>query len=401
MALKTQPIVDTYVPNKAINVLEKPNCRYRCLYGGRGSGKSTAFATYTIINALSNKRILCCREIQNSIRDSVHRLLTDRINEMGLDDYFIVTADSIKSKYGAEIIFRGLKNNVSEIKSLEGINIAWIEEAEKVSETSWEILVPTIREEGSEIWVSFNPESESSPVYKRFVSAKRDDSIVGFLNWQDNEYFPEVLRKEMEYDKRVDYEKYLHVWEGNVKRYGEAVIFKNKFRVEAFETPSDAEFHFGADWGFSNDPTVLGRMWIKDNKLYIDHEFYGHGVEINELERAFDTVPGSRKWKITADSERPDTISFMHRKGFNIVGAEKGKGSVEDGIQFLRGFEEIIIHPRCRGAVDNFGNYKWKQDRITQEILPIPADGSDHWPDTARYALEGYIKAKELSIRWL
>lgn len=320
---------------------------------------------------------------------------------MGLDDYFIITQDSIKSRYGAEIIFRGLKNNISEIKSLEGISIAWVEEAEKVGESSWEILIPTIREEDSEIWVSFNPESEASPAYKRFVTNTREDYAVGFVNWQDNEYFPEVLRREMEYDRKVDYEKYLHVWEGQVKKYGEACIFKGKIIVEEFETPQDAQLFFGADWGFSNDPTVLGRMWIKDNNLFIDHEFFGHGVEINELERAFDTVPGSRKWKITADSERPDTISYMARRGFHIVGAEKGKGSVEDGIQFLRGFEKIFIHPRCRGAVDNFSNYKWKQDKITQEILPIPADGSDHWPDSARYALEQYVRAKNPAIRWI
>lgn len=320
---------------------------------------------------------------------------------MKLNDYFIITQDSIKSRYGSEIIFRGLKNNISEIKSLEGIHIAWIEEAEKVSQDSWDILIPTIREPNSEIWASFNPESESSPVYKRFVLSKREDAIVGLINWYDNEMFPEVLRREMEYDKRVDYDKYLHVWEGQVKKYSDACIFKGKVKVEEFEIPSDAEFKFGADWGFSNDPTVLGRMFIRENKLFIDYEFYGHGVELNELERAFDTVPESRKWKITSDSERPDTISFMRRKGFNIVGAEKGKGSVEDGIQFLRGFEEIIIHPRCRGAIDNFTNYKWKTDRITQEILPIPAEGSDHWPDSARYALETYIKAKEPSIRWL
>lgn len=320
---------------------------------------------------------------------------------MKLDDYFIITQDSIKSRYGAEIIFRGLKNNISEIKSLEGISIAWVEEAEKVSQASWDILVPTIREEDSEIWVSFNPESEASPSYKRFVLERREDTITGFLNWNDNEHFPQVLHREMEYDKRVDFEKYQHVWEGMVKKYGEAVIFKNKIQVEEFITPEDTQFFFGADWGFSNDPTVLGRMWMKDNILYIDHEFYAIGVEINELERAFDTVPGSRTWKITADSERPDTISFMRRKGFNIVGAEKGKGSVEDGIQFLRGFEKIFIHPRCRCAVDNFSNYKWKRDKVTNEILPIPAEGSDHWPDSARYALEMYIKAKEPTIRWL
>ncbi len=320
---------------------------------------------------------------------------------MKLDDYFVITQDSIKSRYGSEIIFRGLKNNISEIKSLEGISIVWIEEAERVTEASWEILIPTIRQPDSEIWCSFNPESAASPVYKRFVLNKRDDAIVGFLNWYDNDMFPDVLRREMEYDKKVDYEKYLHVWEGQIKRYSEACIFHGKIKIESFETPSDTEFYFGADWGFSNDPTVLGRMFIKENKLFIDYEFFAVGIEITELERAFDTVPESRKWKITADSERPDTISYMQKKGFHIVGAQKGKGSVEDGIQFLRGFEEIVIHPRCRGAIDNFSNYKWKQDRITQEILPIPADGSDHWPDSARYALEGYIKAKAPDIRWL
>jgi phage terminase large subunit len=142
-------------------------------------------------------------------------------------------------------------------------------------------------------------------------------------------------------------------------------------------------------------------MFIKDTKLFIDYEFYAVGIEITELERAFDTVPESRTWTIRADSERPDTISYMRQRGFNIVGAEKGKGSVEDGIQFLRSFEQIVIHPRCRGAIDNFLNYRWKQDRITQEVLPIPADGSDHVPDSARYALEPYIKAKEPMISWI
>lgn len=389
------------MPLPARKVVSKKS-RYKVLDGGRGGGKSYVFANLATVKAATQKiRVLCTREMQNSIRDSVHRLISDRIYALKLEDYFTIKNESIVSKIGSEFLFKGLRHNISEIKSTEGIDICWVEEAEKVSENSWQILVPTIRKEDSEIWVSFNPEDEKSATHQRFIKNPPPDCLRATLNYYDNKYFPEVLRKEMEYDRKVDYEKYLHVWEGQVKRYGDALIFKNKFRVEAFETPEDAQFHFGADWGFSNDPTVLGRMWIKENKLYIDHEFYAVGVEINELERCFDTVPGSRKWKITADSERPDTISYMQRKGFNIVGAQKGKGSVEDGIGFLRGFEEIIIHPRCRGAIDNFSNYKWKTDKITQEILPVPADGSDHWPDSARYALEGYIKAKEPKIRWL
>lgn len=396
-----RPLIKCYMPEKAQEVLRQKS-RYKVLYGGRGSGKSYAFANALISFALSDKRILCTREIQNSIRDSVHKLLCDRISFLGLDDYFVITQDSIKSRYGSEIIFRGLHGqNVSEVKSMEGISLVWCEESERITESSWEILIPTIREEDSQIWVSFNPENEKSATHKRFITSPPPDCISACMTFRDNNLFPEVLRREMEYDKRVDYEKYLHVWEGQVKRYGAACIFSGKIFCEEFETPDNAEFKFGADWGFSNDPTVLLRMFMRENILYIDYEFYAVGVEITELECAFDTVPGSRKWEIIADSERPDTISYMRRKGFNIVGAEKGKGSVEDGIQFLRGFEKIIIHPRCRGALDNFTNYKWKVDKITQEILPIPADGSDHAPDSARYAMERYIKSHEPRIRWL
>ncbi len=389
------------MPRKARIVLGSGK-RYQVLEGGRGKGASYSIADSLLTeSAYVPLRNLCTREIQNSIRDSVHRLLSDRIYALGLEDYYEVTEKEIRSLCGSLFIFKGLRSNTREIKSTEGIDRCWVAEAEGVSQESWDILIPTIRKEGSQIKIDFNPENEQSATYKTFVLNAPPDSIRAHMTWRDNEMFPEVLRKEKDYCRRVDYEKYLHVWEGQVKKYGQLCIFGDKFRIEAFETPEDTRFYFGADWGFSNDPTVLARMWIKDNKLFLDHEFFAVGVEINELERAFDTVPGSRKWKITGDSERPDTISHMRNKGFNIVGAKKGKGSVEDGIQFLRGFEEIIIHPRCRGAIDNFGNYKWKQDRITQEILPIPADGSDHWPDAARYALEDYIKMKDPKIRWL
>jgi phage terminase large subunit len=389
------------MPSKAQEVLNQ-KARYKVLYGGRGSAKSFSIANWLIVESLKRPiRILCCREFQSSIRDSVHKLLADRIYALKLEKFFVIQRDTITGINGSEFIFRGLRNNAPEIKSMQGINYVWCEESDKISEESWLILIPTIRQEESEILITFNPEDENGATYKRFIKNPPPECISALLNYADNEYFPEVLRKEMEYCKRVDPEMYEHIWLGKPKKYGHDVIFRNKFEVKEFETPEDAELRFGADWGFSNDPTVLGRMFIQEQTLFIDWEFYAVGVEINELERAFDTVPKSRIWKITADSERPDTISHMRNKGFNIVGALKGKGSVEDGIGFLRGFERIIIHPRCKHAVDNFSNYRWKRDRVTQEILPVPAEGSDHWPDTARYALEDYIKAKELDIKWL
>lgn len=391
------------VPEKLIPAFQQWY-RYVVLHGGRAGTKSWAVAGHLATKAAFSKtRILCTREMQNSIRDSVYRLLVDRINGLELNSFFDIQKDSIYGVYGSEFIFKGLHHNISEIKSLEGIDIVWVEEAEKVLQTSWDILIPTIRKEKSQFFITFNPEDEKAAAYQMFVvNPPPPESMVIEISYLDNPWFPEVLRKEMEYCKRVDPEKYEHVWLGKTKRYSEAVIFK-RVRVEDFITPSDVQLYFGMDFGFSQDPCVLVRMWMKDNRLYIDYEAYGIGVEIEQLESFCKSVPGAFRdseyipsWEIVADSERPDTINYLLSKGFNIRGAEKGKGSVEDGIEFLRSFEEIVIHPRCKGAIDNFRNYKWKQDKITQAILPIPDGGSDHVPDACRYALERYIK-KSLS----
>ena len=195
--------------------------------------------------------------MQNSIKDSVSRLLCDRIAVLDLEGYYDIKKEGIYSRAGSEFLFKGIRHNITEIKSTEGIDICWVEEAEKVSQYSWDILVPTVRKEDSEIWVSFNPESEHSATYQKFIVKPPPGTISGFLTYEDNPYFSEALRREMEYDKRVDYEKYLHVWGGQIKRYSEACVFHNKVFVESFEAGEGTHFKFGADWGFSSDPTVL------------------------------------------------------------------------------------------------------------------------------------------------
>jgi len=382
-------------PEKSLRVLEPP-ARYKILHGGRGSAKSWSIARRLVLRAAFTKlRILCTREIQASIKDSVHRLLTDQIKSLGLGEYFVAQENTIKSTSGSEFIFKGLRNNTDEVKSTEGVDICWVEEAEAVSEASWRVLIPTIRKDGSEIWISFNPKDENSATYTRYVKGLPDNALREEMNYEDNPWFPDVLRQEMEYDKRTDYEKYLHVWRGKPEKYGEALIFRGKFRVEEFETPKDVEFYFGLDFGFSVDPLAFNRYFIIGKTLYIDQEVYGLGIELDDIPKRLDEIPGARKWRITADSARPDTISYLRKKGFQIYGAEKGEGSVEDGITFLRSFEAIIIHPRCRGAKDNFENYKWKVDKNTGMILPVPVDASNHVPDNARYALEKLIKSKK------
>ena len=382
------------MPEKAQRVLA-PASRFKVLYGGRGSGKSYAYANKAIVDALYSKlRFLCCREYQSSIRDSVYRLLCDRIYSLHLESYFDIQRDIIYGKSGSEFIFKGLHQNISEIKSMEGIDRVWFEEAEKGSRESLDVLLPTIRKPGSQIWFSFNPESETSPIYTDFVLHPPSDCLVAKLNYYDNELFPEVLIKQREWCRINDPEKFQYVWEGFPKKYGQAVIFKNKIRIEEFEDPDTdtTQLYFGADFGFGVDPTCLVCCFIQDKKLYIWKEFYGYGIEIDDLPACWEKMPKIHQYRVIADSARPDTISHMCNHGFDCVGAEKGKGSVEDGIEFLKSFEAIVIHPGCKGSIGDFENYRWKVDKTTEEVLPIPVDKSNHSCDACRYALEPYIK---------
>jgi len=189
--------------------------RYKCFYGGRGSAKSWSIAEALIIMAYSKPtRILCAREIQLSIDESVLKLLADRIIDLGLGDYFTIQKTTIKCVNGSEFIFSGLRSNITKIKSMEGIDIAWLEEAERISLMSWETLIPTIRKPGSEIWISFNPSDEMDNTYQRFVIEPPGNALVRKVNHDDNPFFPEVLRTEMLELKEKDYDLYLHIWEG-------------------------------------------------------------------------------------------------------------------------------------------------------------------------------------------
>lgn len=206
--------IDIKIPDKCLFLLTD-KARYKVLYGGRGSGKSFSIALALLIKGMKDKiRVLCTRQIQASIKDSVHKLLSDLIHSYNLEKYYSITQDSIKGINGTEFIFKGLKNNVSEIKSTQGIDVAWTEEAESITEESWDILIPTIREKGSEIWVSFNPNMKGDNTYQRFVVNKPDNCISVEMNYMDNPFFPDVLREEMEFCKEINYPKYEHIWLG-------------------------------------------------------------------------------------------------------------------------------------------------------------------------------------------
>ena len=367
--------------------------RYKVWYGGRGGAKSWNVARLLLMKAYREKvRVLCAREFQNSIGDSVYRLLRDQIELMGMADHFTATESSIKSLAGAEFLFKGLQRNINEIKSLEGVDICWVEEAQRVSAENWDILIPTIRKEGSEIWITFNPNEATDPTYQRFVVNPPPGAVVVKVDYRHNPWFPQTLQAERLHCRATDPDAYRHIWEGETRVRSAAEVFQGKWSVSRFDAPADTRFYLGADWGFSQDPTVLIRCWIQERTLYVDYEAWGVGVEIDETPALFRSVPGAERWPIKADSARPETISAMRRAGFNIQAARKWPGCVEDGIAVLRGFKQIVIHERCKHVIDEMKLYRYKTDRLTGDVLPLLAPGNDHGIDSIRYALDGVIK---------
>lgn len=368
--------------------------RYKVAYGGRGGGRSWAIARLLILNAIyGNKRILCAREFQSSIADSVHRLLSDQIEALGLTAYFTITNKEIRSVTGSMFIFKGLRHNASEIKSMEGVDICWVEEAHNVSPDSWDYLIPTIRKDGSEIWVSFNPIDEDLETYQRFIVHEQPDIVRVYSTIYENPFAPDTLMQQAEHDRVKEPDRYDWVWLGNPRKITEASIFGDKVRIAEFDTPKDIQrFYYGMDFGFAHDPSILLRAYIQGDVLYIDHEASGVGVEIPDHPAMMRQVPGADKWPIVADSARPETISYLQGQGFNMHKSPKWPGSIEDGIEYLRGFKEIVIHTRCRLLASEAKWYSYKVDKSTGHILPKPVDAHNHGWDALRYALSGEIK---------
>lgn len=387
--------------------LWKPS-RYKAFWGGRGGAKSWSFARALLLMSLVRPlRVLCAREVQTSIADSVKRVLDDDITRMGMgasgSGFFDSTQTEIRTALGGLFIFAGLKTNISSVKSKEGVDICWCEEAHSISQHSIDTLVPTIRKEGSELWFSWNPDEDDDPVDTMFrgSAGAPPDSIVRKVTWEDNPWFPDVLRKEMEWDRRRDPDKYAHIWLGEYVKNSEARVFKN-WRIGEVDVPPDARPYYGADWGFAIDPTVLVRCWVIGRTLYIDQEAYEIGCEIDQTPFLFaggdddklnpqkwPGIEGATKWPIMADSARPETISYMRKHGFpHIQGARKGPGSLEDGVEFLKSCD-IVVHPNCVHCSDEMTAYSYKIDRLTKKVLPVLQDKKNHVIDAIRYALEG------------
>lgn len=369
--------------------------RYKGAHGGRGSGKSHFFGEMLIEDCIREPiSAVCLREVQKSLKFSVKRLLEAKIEAMNAGLYFEVQNEQIKTRNGGVIIFQGMQDHTADsIKSLEGFKRAWVEEAQSLSQRSLDLLRPTIRAPGSEIWFSWNPRHATDPVDQLLRGETLPPSAaVVEANYMDNPWCPQELLDEMAFDRGRDPEKYAHIWLGQYQQNSEARVFRN-WTIEEFERPPGTVHRLGADWGFAVDPSVLVRCDIEGRRLYIDHEAYMVGCEIDQLPDLFDRVPDSRKWFITADSARPETISYMRRHGFpKINAAIKGAKSLEEGVEFLKTFD-IIVHPRCAETIKELTLYSYKVDPLTDQVLPILADKDNHVIDALRYACEGARKA--------
>jgi phage terminase large subunit len=364
------------------------------VYGGRGSAKSHSIATALVIMAaMSPLFIVCGREFQASIRDSVKLLIENKIEALGLKGSFQILDNEIRHKNGSRFTFIGVARNPDSAKSLEGADIFWGEEAAKFSARSLRIIRPTIRKPGSRMIWSWNPSKKTDPIDLLFRGDNPPpNSTVLHVGIQDNPFAPRELLDEMAYDYERDPEMAAHVWGGKYLSQSAASVFR-RWRIEAFDTPSNAVHRFGADWGFANDPTVLLRCHIVGRELRIDHCVACVGVEVDDTPALFDEVPGSREWPITADSARPETISYMRRRGFKVRAAIKGPGSIEEGVRHLKAFD-IVVHPRCSPLLaSELREYSYSVDAQTEEVLPILEDRHNNTIDSARYACEAVRKA--------
>lgn len=273
-----------HFPPKLVPLMDtSKRYRYYVAYGGRGSAKSWSFARALILQGMNDPlRILCAREIQNTLADSVHQLLCDQIKLMGLEENWVITDKSITNRWsGCAFIFIGLRDqDAHKIKSYEGVDIVWVEEAQTVTKRSWSILIPTIRADDSEIWITFNPDLETDATYQEFVVHPRPDSYVVEMNHRDNPWFTDVLEKERIHDqKTMDKEEYENIWEGKPRSAVRGAIYakevtelitQRRFRPVPYDPRLPVHTIWDLGW---NDQTSIGFVQVLSSEVrFIDYE---------------------------------------------------------------------------------------------------------------------------------
>jgi len=382
--------------------------------GGRSSGKSHERIESAVEAMIIDRdyQIVCIREIQKSLKYSAKKLFESKIVKMGVAHLFEITQTEIRRRGGEGlVIFVGMQDHTADsIKSLEAFDLALCEEAQSLSKRSLELLIPTIRKDTSELWFIWNPDQPDDAVELLFKGELRvadiegrsltgDDCEMIHVNYLENPWCPEVMKKEAAKMLKRDPEAHAHVWLGGYNTKSKAQIFAGRWRVDEFE-PVHAWGAplYGMDFGFSNDPTCFVRCWIHNNVLYIDQDAGRTGLELDNTAKYFaDADPRVVKNAMRADSSAPQSISYLRRHGLpRIEGVKKWPGSVEEGVEFIKTFDEIVIHTRCKAMQDEARLYSYKIDKRTGDVQPEIVDDFNHRWDAVRYALQPIIKQKSI-----
>lgn len=389
-------------PRWAVPLLDTTK-RYIGIKGGRASGKSHERAEALVERMFlePDLRWVCIREIQKSLKYSSKQIITDKIRKFGLSHLFEITLSEIKRKgHDGVVIFQGMQDHTADsIKSLEGFDGAWVEEAQSLSKRSVDLLLPTIRKDDAQIWFTWNPESKDDAVNTVFEDYP-DDCILLHVDYNMNPWLPDAMFRLARALKEKCYDAYLHIWRGQPKQNSEEQIFNGYWSAKEFavdETFTDPLQ--GADFGF-NDPTTAIRVYVKDNCLFISDEYYKRNLDLNLMPDAFKTINGFERYTTRADNSRPDTISYLQRNGLKkVISCVKGKGSIEDGIEFMKSFDHIYVHTSCVNTIQEFTDYKYKVNKLTGDITSDIIDDNNHIIDAIRYALEPLMKRSKKKAR--
>jgi phage terminase large subunit len=366
------------------------NWREAAVWGGRYSLKSHTVARFLLIRARERKtRVACFREFQNSISESSHQLLCDIIEKYGMNDFHVTNNSIINNVNGSDFIFKGLWNNDQSIKSIEGIDIAWVEEAQTVSQKSLEVLTPTIRKPGSKIIYTYNRLMEDDPVHTRLVIEGRPDTLLLNVNYDiavKYGWMPKEILKEIEDDKLNRPALYKHKWLG--KPYGlERKIYRDWNVID--EIPHEARlWRRGLDFGYSVDPTVVEDIYEYNGGFIIDERIYQKGLSNKAIADKLLNFENPNVLVI-ADSAEPKSIDEIRSYGVNIIGAKKGQGSVLQGIQYVQD-QKISVTSRSEKTVKAYRNYMFQLDR-NGKIVQVPDDTNHEWSNPMDCLVKGTL----------
>lgn len=373
--------------------------REAAVYGSRFSLKSGTVARILLIKARQQKRrVGCFREFQNSIAESSHQLLKDLIEEYELTDFRVTDNSIINTINGSDFIFKGLHRNDQSIKSIEGVDIAWVEEAQTVSQRSLEILTPTIRKEGSQIVYTYNRLSEEDPIHKRLVLEGRPNTLVIKVDYTVAEkygYLPVTIKAEIEDDKKRP-NLFKHKWLGEPESQFEGKIYQNWQVVDEIPPQARLERRW-LDFGYSVDPSAGGSMYTMNNALYLDEELYQKGLTNKQLSDVFLNLP-SPKTPIVADSAEPKSIDEMRAFGLVVFPSQKGRDSVRQGIQVVQD-QTIFVTRRSVNILKEQRNYVFLIDKDGRVLNEEDPKCANHHMAGIRYAvtsLAPVIRRKEM-----